>query len=128
MITITSAEIRTTSTGKEYKLLSLADGKKVSIWGDDEDYEIARQGTVLERELYKKGDYWNLSKKEDAQPSQEQRASNLQDAQLNSIWWLLRKIADKLEVEYEKDKEKDLVKSIQDKYADDELDPLSVPF
>lgn len=127
MITITSAEIRTTSTGKEYKLLSLADGKKVSIWGDDEDYEIARQGTVLERELYKKGDYWNLSKKEDAQPSQEQRATKLSDAQLNSIWWLLRKIADKLEVEYEKDEKKDLVKSIQDKY-DDELDPLSVPF
>lgn len=127
MITITSAEIRTTSTGKEYKLLSLADGKKVSIWGDDEDYEIARQGTVLERELYKKGDYWNLSKKEDAQPSKDQRAANIQDAQLNSIWWLLRKIADKLEVEYQKDEEKDLVKSIQDKY-DYNLDPLSVPF
>lgn len=123
MIEITGVQIKTTRKGDPYKALSLSNGKTVSMWCDDPDYDMAQQGVVLEREIEQSGQYWNLLP-QGSETVQKPDPAILEGNQLNSIWWLLTKIADKLEIEYE---EKNEVKQIQEKY-DTIIYPENIPF
>lgn len=128
MITITNVQIKTTKKGDPYKLLSLAGGQSVAMWSDDVYYEDAVVGAELNRDIEQNGKYWNLlppGEKPKSAATQAHATSTLDQAQMSSIWWLLKKIADKLEVEYSEPTE---VEQIQEKYADDDIDPESIPF
>jgi len=62
MATVTSIEDKTTSTNKPYKLCSLADGRKVSVWSDHPLFsEVAPNFEIPDSLFYQKGQYWNLT-------------------------------------------------------------------
>lgn len=62
---IDTLEVRQTSTGKEYKLVTLKSGdetfEKVSLWSDNPDYTSFVEGGRISGEVFKneKG-YWNF--------------------------------------------------------------------
>lgn len=65
MAIVTAVESKTTSTGKTYSLVTLADGRKVSVWNDHPLYVTMHAGIEIPDTLiYQKGNYWNLSNPE----------------------------------------------------------------
>lgn len=81
----------------------------VCIFKDDPDYDMVEVGKVLDRTLTKKGDFWNLDKKEVITTTpittvvkdrtQEQNIQLILSQQ-KSIWEALRKIGEHLNIEW----------------------------
>lgn len=126
MITITNIEIKTTTTGKEYKLLTLNTNEKVAMWSEDPDYQTVTVGQ-LNRTTVKNGQYTNLADKNAPTTSEEaqglfKKTDTELEKKVDIIYWLLRKVADKVL--------EDPTIITQDglDYPEENIEPSQIPF
>jgi len=58
---ITNIELKTASTGNQYKAVTLDDGKKFNVFNNNSRYEEVAEGLeVAETDLEKDGKWWNF--------------------------------------------------------------------
>lgn len=84
MATVTSVEVKTTSTGKPFKGCALGDGRKINVFSDHPLYPEIEQGfDIPDTLIYQKGQYWNLSDpSRRAQKGASTRANNARSADI----------------------------------------------
>lgn len=89
-------EVKTSSTGKQYKQAELEGEGKVSVWPDYKDYENVQAGRSVNGVIRVKGQYKNLvselekpqfiRKADDIAKAQENKATQIAAAQDRSAW------------------------------------------
>jgi hypothetical protein len=131
MIKINEVLIKQKKNGDDYKLLKLQDGKAVSMWGDDSDYDSAIKGADLDREIQKDGQYWNLlpsGETPTVKPQPNVTNGNLEElnkkigavyAVVSQNHSIIRKIAESLKIELE---------TPQVEYPENTFNPDDSPF